>query len=237
MTEDAARLQRMMFCNGTQMVEMQKTFMDTLVEQISLDLDEPGYSDSYFICQSMRETDREHGLSIEYTFYESRSRNARVYMNLPDPSWESMKIVFMYHVRDEAEDVDSDIIGGNIGEGWIVSVDDLEDIIGGHVWLGSICILGGIWHILTKPFAWARRALVWSGEAYLSYSLGSFGFIACCFVWFNNTAYPSEFYGPTGPEASQAQAFTFLVRDQRFGANVGSAQGPTGLGKYLMRFE
>ncbi|KAF8657191.1 hypothetical protein HU200_009951 [Digitaria exilis] len=112
------------------------------------------------------------------------------------------------------------------GEGWIVSVDDLEDIIGGHVW-----------HILTKPFAWARRAFVWSGEAYLSYSLGAlsvFGFIACCFVWFNNTAYPSEFYGPTGPEASQAQAFTFLVRDQRLGANVGSAQGPTGLGKYLM---
>jgi len=26
-----------------------------------------------------------------------------------------------------------------------------------------------------------------------------------------------------------------LVRDQRLGANVGSAQGPTGLGKYLMR--
>ncbi|CAN1868265.1 Photosystem II CP43 reaction center protein [Linum perenne] len=124
------------------------------------------------------------------------------------------------------------------GEGWIVSVDDLEDVIGGHLWLGSICLFGGIWHILTKPFAWARRALVWSGEAYLSYSLGAlsvFGFIACCFVWFNNTAYPSEFYGPTGPEASQAQAFTFLVRDQRLGANVGSAQGPTGLGKYLMR--
>ncbi|CAI9286781.1 unnamed protein product [Lactuca saligna] len=117
-------------------------------------------------------------------------------------------------------------------------VDDLEDIIGGHVWLGSICILGGIWHILTKPFAWARRALVWSGEAYLSYSLAAisiFGFISCCFVWFNNTTYPSEFYGPAGPEASQAQAFTFLVRDQRLGANVGSAQGPTSLVKYLMR--
>ncbi|KAL5643600.1 hypothetical protein ACJX0J_003692, partial [Zea mays] len=111
-------------------------------------------------------------------------------------------------------------------------VDDLEDIIGGHVWLGSICVLGGIWHILTKPFAWARRAFVWSGEAYLSYSLGAlsvFGFIACCFV--------CEFYGPTGPEASQAQAFTFLVRDQRLGANVGSAQGPTGLGKYLMHIQ
>ncbi|KAL5644076.1 hypothetical protein ACJX0J_004596, partial [Zea mays] len=95
------------------------------------------------------------------------------------------------------------------GEGWIVSVDDLEDIIGGHVWLGSICVLGGIWHILTKPFAWARVAFVWSGEAYLSYSLGAlsvFGFIACFLVWFNNTAYPSEV-----------------------------CQGPTGLGKYLMR--
>ena len=45
-------------------------------------------------------------------------------------------------------------------------------------------------------------------------------FIASYLVWFNNTAYPSEFYGPTGPEASQAQAFTFLVRDQRLGANV-----------------
>ena len=92
---------------------------------------------------------------------------------------------------------------------------------------------------LNKAFAWARRAFVWSGEAYLSYSLGAlsvFGFIACCFVWFNNTAYPSEFYGPTGPEASQAQALTFLVRDQRLGSNVGSAQGPTGLGKYLMPF-
>nr|QGU93154.1 photosystem II CP43 chlorophyll apoprotein [Selaginella rossii] len=124
------------------------------------------------------------------------------------------------------------------GEGWIVGVDNLEDVIGGHLWLGSICILGGIFHILTKPFAWARRASVWSGEAYSSHSSGApsvFGFIACCSVWFNNTAYPSEFHGPTGPEASQAQAFTFLVRDQRLGANAGSAQGPTGLGKYPTR--
>ncbi|KAF4402748.1 hypothetical protein G4B88_010200 [Cannabis sativa] len=108
--------------------------------------------------------------------------------------------------------------------GRIVSVDDSEDIIGGHVWLGSICILGGIWHILTNPFAWARRALV----------LYQFFVLLLCFVWFNNTACPSEFYGPTGPEASKAQAFTFLVRDQRLGANVGSPEGPTSLGKYLM---
>jgi len=49
---------------------------------------------------------------------------------------------------------------------------------------------------------------------YLSYSLAALslqGFIACCMVWFNNTVYPSEFYGPTGPEASQSQAFTSVT--------------------------
>ncbi len=124
------------------------------------------------------------------------------------------------------------------GEGWIIGVNNMEDIIGGHIWIGLICIFGGIWHILTQPFGWVRRAFIWNGEAYLSYSLGALSlmaFIATAFVWFNNTAYPSEFYGPTNAEASQAQAFTFLVRDQRLGANIGSAQGPTGLGKYLMR--
>jgi len=124
------------------------------------------------------------------------------------------------------------------GDGWIISVNNLEDLVGGHIWLGFLCVVGGIWHILTKPFAWARRTFVWSGEAYLSYSLAALsgmGLTAAVFVWYNNTAYPSEFFGPTGPEASQSQAFTFLVRDQRLGANVASAQGPTGLGKYLMR--
>ncbi|NRB08075.1 MAG: photosystem II reaction center protein CP43 [Richelia sp.] len=124
------------------------------------------------------------------------------------------------------------------GSGWLIGVDNMEDIIGGHIWVGLICIAGGIWHILTKPFAWARRALVWSGEAYLSYSLAALalmGLTAACFVWFNNTAYPSEFYGPTNAEASQSQSFIFLVRDQKLGANIASAQGPTGLGKYLMR--
>ena len=124
------------------------------------------------------------------------------------------------------------------GEGWIVGVDNMEDVIGGHIWVGLICISGGIWHILTKPFGWARRAFIWSGEAYLSYSLGALslmGFIASCMVWFNTTVYPSEFFGPTNAEASQAQSFVFLTRDQKLGANIASTQGPTGLGKYLMR--
>lgn len=124
------------------------------------------------------------------------------------------------------------------GGGWICSVNNLEDVVGGHIWIGLICISGGIWHILTKPFGWVRRAFIWSGEAYLSYSLGALslmGFIASAMVWFNNTVYPSEFFGPTNAESSQAQSFVFLVRDQKLGANVASAQGPTGLGKYLMR--
>ena len=125
-----------------------------------------------------------------------------------------------------------------MGEGWIIGVNSMEDIIGGHIWLGLTLIFGGIWHAITKPFGWVRRAFIWNGEAYLSYSLGALSFmsfIASAYIWFNNTAYPSEFWGPTNAEASQAQSFTFLVRDQRLGANIGSAMGPTGLGKYLMR--
>lgn len=89
------------------------------------------------------------------------------------------------------------------GEGWIVSVDDLEDIIGGYVWLGFICVFGGIWYILIKFFVWVCCVFVWFGEVYLFYSLGVlfvFGFIVCCFVWFNNIVYLSEFYGFIGLE-------------------------------------
>jgi photosystem II CP43 chlorophyll apoprotein len=53
-------------------------------------------------------------------------------------------------------------------------------------------------------------------------------------IFLVHIAYPSELYGPTGPEASQSSIY-ILSRDQRLGANVSSAQGPTGLGKYLMR--
>jgi photosystem II CP43 chlorophyll apoprotein len=86
--------------------------------------------------------------------------------------------------------------------GWTItgmaSVNNLEDVIGGHVWVGILCIAGGIFHILSQPLNWARKALVWSGEAYLSYSLGVLaiaGFSVACFVSVNEIAYPSVFYG------------------------------------------
>jgi photosystem II CP43 chlorophyll apoprotein len=123
-------------------------------------------------------------------------------------------------------------------EGWIISCNNLEDLVGGHYWVGIYLIVGGLIHIQTRPFAIVLRGFTWTGEAYLAYSnaaLSSCGFIAAVFAWYNNTAYPSELYGPTGPEASGAQSFTFLQRDQKLGVKVASAPGPTALGKYLMR--
>jgi len=89
---------------------------------------------------------------------------------------------------------------GTQGRFWLASVDSLEDVIGGHIWVGALCLLGGVWHIQTTPFAWAKSLFVWSGEAYLSYSIGAvslMAFVATLFVSVNALVFPVEFYGPT----------------------------------------
>jgi len=84
------------------------------------------------------------------------------------------------------------------GRFWLASVDNLPDVVGGHVWIGAICVLGGVWHINTTPFPWAKNLFVWSGEAYLSYSIGAvslMAFVATLFVSVNTLVFPVEFYG------------------------------------------
>lgn len=88
-------------------------------------------------------------------------------------------------------------------QGWdgMAAVDNLEDVVGGHLWISLILIAGGVFHILTKPFAWARRVLFYSGEAYLCYSLGAIaymGILAGYFVSVNDTVYPEVFFGVAG---------------------------------------
>ena len=60
-------------------------------------------------------------------------------------------------------------------------------------------ILGGLFHIVSRPSNYLVRAYLWAPEAYLSYSLAALslsGFIAATYSWYNNTAYPSFWASP-----------------------------------------
>jgi photosystem II CP43 chlorophyll apoprotein len=96
----------------------------------------------------------------------------------------------------------------------MASVNSLEDIIGGHLWIGAILLGGGAWHILVAPTSWAVKILRIEADAILSYSLGGLAFMAlvsCAFVGFNTTAFPVEFYGIDRTPAAVSQFFLALI--------------------------
>ncbi|MEO1519989.1 MAG: chlorophyll a/b binding light-harvesting protein [Cyanobacteria bacterium J06633_2] len=106
------------------------------------------------------------------------------------------------------------VVGINHGQ-WnpqgMASVSSLEDVVGGHIWIGILCIAGGVWHIVSQPFDWVKRVLTFSGEAYLSYSqaaLAYMGLFAAYFVSVNDTVYPSVFYGPVGTSTTELGTIT-----------------------------
>ncbi len=133
-----------------------------------------------------------------------------------------------------------DIFGyffGTKGQFWLAGVNNLEDVVGGHIWIGLMCIIGGIWHIRTVPFPWAKKLFVWSGEAYLSYSIGAvslMAFVAVLFVSVNTVVFPTEFFGL--PLSLTFDRFpVFVSPDGQLTSRVWLANGHFWLGFFFLQ--
>ncbi len=89
-----------------------------------------------------------------------------------------------------------------------ISIDSLEDVMGGHAFLGFAEITGGAFHIIAGSTPWANKRLgefskfkgaeLLSAEAVLSWSLAGIGWMAIVAAFWcatNTTVYPVEWYG------------------------------------------
>ena len=103
----------------------------------------------------------------------------------------------------------------------LAAANNLEDIVGGHLWVAALLIGGGIWHILTPSMPPVfKRMLRVEGEALLSYSLGALAFMAflsCVYISHNTAAYPVDLFGA----------------DRLWMANIQFLLGITALGGHL----
>ncbi len=90
------------------------------------------------------------------------------------------------------------LVNGSWNPLGMAAVNNLEDVIGGHIWVGVLTIAGGAWHIRTEPFDWAKKFFIFKADAILSYSLAGLALMAFTSVYFfafNTTVFPTEFYG------------------------------------------
>ena len=81
-----------------------------------------------------------------------------------------------------------------------LSIDSLEDVMGGHAFLAFLQISGGALHIAqrTGQYTKYKGAGLLSAEAILSWSLAGIGWMAIVAAFWcatNTTVYPTEFYG------------------------------------------
>jgi chlorophyll a/b binding light-harvesting protein PcbD len=89
-----------------------------------------------------------------------------------------------------------------------LSIDSLEDVMGGHAFLAFAEITGGAFHIIAGSTPWADKRLgeytkfkgaeLLSAEAVLSWSLAGIGWMAIVAAFWcatNTTVYPEAWYG------------------------------------------
>jgi len=82
-----------------------------------------------------------------------------------------------------------------------LTIDSLEEVMGGHAFLAFVEITGGAWHIATKQVGeytkFKGKGLL-SAEAVLSWSLAGIGWMAIIAAFWsaaNTTVFPTEFFG------------------------------------------